>query len=295
MSEFLTSKDFEKFIKENDARFLEHGRRIADLNIVREDAKDLRKQIADTKTDLSKLCDSCVDNSECVGVAFTDQDAKQAKIMQQLDALAAALESNKAAQEQVKSSQLQSRTAIRESLDKISDINMQLISLAPLKRDVEASKEEVKNFKQSVLAQIEAYRVQMTNLLNEIKSLKEEVAGLIDVNADLLSDKKDTLDALKALHEKTDEISRVIELKINSSVFSLKKEIADKIADIQIPDIKDLAAASRVAKIESQLEGISLDAKNAMLKSGNVDMQNQLNVKKLENIQLLLKQHELMK
>jgi hypothetical protein len=73
----------------------------------------------------------------------------------------------------------------------------------------------------------------------------------------------------------------------------LKRELFDKIGNIPVLTIKEAIPESRITKIESQLEMIALDAKNAFLKSGNVDMQTQLHSKKIENIQLLLKQHEL--
>lgn len=80
-----------------------------------------------------------------------------------------------------------------------------------------------------------------------------------------------------------------LEEKIKSSL----AELDEKVSSIQVPGIDHLASNDTVTKLQRSIEIVSMDAKNAFLKSNNNEMQNQIITKKIEGLQIALKTHEL--
>lgn len=76
---------------------------------------------------------------------------------------------------------------------------------------------------------------------------------------------------------------------------ALNDTLSKKIDSIVIPSIQGLAKSDEVVRVANQLESISLDAKNAFLKSSNNDMQLLMMSKKVESVLLAIKNFELTK
>lgn len=134
---------------------------------------------------------------------------------------------------------------------------------------------------QIILNQLPQMRDDYSKLFASVNSHKEEVKASIAEG--------DKLRALVAIIR--EEFAR----NLTSCHDALIKLIEDKfkhVVGLQEAH-KDIQEA--IEKIALKMEEVALDSKNAMLKSTNNDIIVQLNKKKLENIQLVLKNHELNK
>lgn len=295
MSEFLTLKDFEKFNKKNDDRFAEYGRRIGEFELLREEVKDLRAAIISTNQVIEKLNACLLDSVKESKTKDIEYRGFQELVSEKFDAAKANIENIKKAIEQAKLGLSDANASHRSNVEKIAQIGLQLTSLTALKSGLDALQEDVRLFKQSAISQIENSKSYVQKFLSEVSNLKSDLVRTLEFKGVYETDKQEIAQSFIKISEGlVANRNNAINL-ISERIEFMKKEFVDKIAAIPIPEFKEPIPESRIAKIESQLEMIALDAKNAFLKSGNVDMQSQLHQKKIENIQLLLKQHELNK
>lgn len=81
--------------------------------------------------------------------------------------------------------------------------------------------------------------------------------------------------------------------QFNHNVFQFKLEINKQIDSLKIPDISNLAKSEHVNELKHEINIASLDSKNAVSRTNNVEMQLQSLSKKMEGIQIQLKANEL--
>jgi chromosome segregation ATPase len=295
MADFITVKDFEKFTKQNDGRFAEYGRRIAEFEFLREEVKGLHAAVLSTNQAIEKLNTSLLELGKEAKAKDVEYRGYQELVSEKFEAAKANVDNIKKALEQAKLGLSDANASHRSNVEKIAQIGLQLTSLTSLKSGLDAFQEDVRLFKQLASTQIENSKTNIQKFLSEISNLKSDLVKALEFKTVYESDRSEFKVSLQKIQELIVAYRANASAAIDSQLGALKKEFTEKINSIHIPEVKESVPESRVAKIESQLEGIALDAKNAFLKSSNVDMQSQLNSKKIENIQLLLKQHELTK
>ena len=255
----------------------------------------MRDAIISTNQVIEKLNACLLDSVKESKTKDVEYRGFQELVSEKFDAAKANIENVKKAIEQAKLGLSDANASHRSNVDKIAQIGLQLTSLTALKSGLDALQEDVRLFKQSATSQIENSKSYVQKFLSEISNLKSDLVRALEFKGVYETDKQEIAQSFIKISEGlVANRNNAINL-ISERIESIKKEFVDKIAAIPIPEFKESIPESRIAKIESQLEMIALDAKNAFLKSGNVDMQSQLHQKKIENIQLLLKQHELNK
>jgi chromosome segregation ATPase len=140
-------------------------------------------------------------------------------------------------------------------------------------------KAEILSMKASLDLYASAHKENLENAKND---LKDRWVSDFNTFAKKLNEHAD----ISVLHrDKINELKDQIEYMRNS--------FGDKIDKLSIPAPVITQTTSITNEVAGQIEGISLDAKNAVLKSNNTEMQLKLIDKKLENVLLLLKKHEL--
>lgn len=86
-----------------------------------------------------------------------------------------------------------------------------------------------------------------------------------------------------------------INKKIEDAKEFLTSFILDELQEIVIPDVSHFIREDELTQIKHDVHLSSLDAKNSMIKCANIEMQQTINAKKLENLQLKVDRLELSK
>ncbi len=278
-----------------DARFYELGRRIAEFDSIFTSIKKIEDSIKFLNDEIFKINNS----AEIISNSVRGLSSK----------LFQSCEENKNESENTNSKLLK----INESISEVN-INYSLLLksshqkdefISVIKKDlfsvVESNctnKKEIISINSSFKSILDKFNIHEKNFikieddLNVFKTLN----GKIDYVDERLETHKliyyTSIDFIKtSISTNREELSKTFRSFLDSEVNRLEQ----KISKIKVPSIDHLAEKSQVEGLIHQIQGASLDAKNAFIKSGNVDIQNQLNSKKLETIQLTLKQIELSK
>lgn len=299
MSDFVSAKEFEerflKFKKENEERFYEYGKRIAAFDSVREDIKSLNQSISDLKASVSVLPSGFASAFDDIKSKLSDLNLKHLNAKQELESHKLDFERLKKSHDALTAESVTVGSNTFANAQKLQSLASELQSLSLVKSSISANKQENQEFQTATAASITSLKSALKSFLDDINGLKSQFSSFSDVKDRLEGIKTEYSSLLKKVSDSSMSSQNALGKIMDDKYQDLKKDFSDKLSSIKIPETKGFADEARVAKIESQLDSIALDAKNAYLKSNNVDMQNQLNAKKLENIQLLLKQHELMK
>jgi hypothetical protein len=104
---------------------------------------------------------------------------------------------------------------------------------------------------------------------------------------------KHTLDAIDKFRFVFDRFSSESVGEMQLLKQSVSELIKDSISKVKIPSTDTFASKQSLEEIKSLLESLKLDSQNAFLKANNCEMQNNLFEKKIQNLQLILKQKEL--
>jgi len=151
------------------------------------------------------------------------------------------------------------------------------LTVNTLSNNVQSLREQI----QLILNQLPVMKSDYAKLLASVNSYKEDVKGpVIEV---------EKLKALVAVIR--EEVAR----NLTTLHDALIKIIDDKYKHLLSVDVAHKELKDSLEKLALQIEGISLDSRNALVRSNNNDIHIQLNKKKLENLQLLMKNHELNK
>jgi chromosome segregation ATPase len=295
MSEFLSSNDFEKFNKQNDARFGAFGVRIAEFQSIREENKALKDSLVAANTKIDNLTSTLVSHAEATGKALAAHKDSDALVAQKIGDLSASIASLSNAHAQTRAYVSAIESAHSHTSDTVSQQNAKLDTLPAIRADLSVSKMDIVGIKETASKQASNAASEIQKIAARIHELVSAISSLQAFKDQYAKDKQEISSAQKKLSDDIVLSRQNATDHIVTQCQSLTNNMSEKIAAIKIPDIKNVFPESRIAKIEAQLESIALDAKNAFLKSSNVDMQSQLHSKKIENIQLLLKQHELTK
>lgn len=150
--------------------------------------------------------------------------------------------------------------------------------------------------------QVSTLSSQASNLLSLVQAIQTEIPKL----------KADLAKLASSLESHKEEVKRVLgeNSKLASLVATIREEFARNLTSSHqsllnavetkskalIAVIEDHEATkARLNSLHLKMDDVSLDAKNAVLKANNNDILVQLNRKKLENIQLMVKNQELNK
>lgn len=147
--------------------------------------------------------------------------------------------------------------------------------------------------------ELSTLRSQCENGLALIQKLSQEIV-YIKTEASLLSQKfsNHQYDLKCALEEfrRLKELVATIREEFSRNLSTETKSLLDNLENKH----KTIAALSKehsetIKKFEGLFEEISLDSKNALLKAANAEMLTDLNRKKVENVQLMVKNQQLQK
>lgn len=281
--------------EEINARFYEFGRRIAEFDEVREDIKLFKNQIESISKSIQELKEKIKQEKEETEKITSHIQLNQNKSYSFLNNLLESIDSLKESQKdltkniqnlQVFSNSNDSK--ISELLKNQKEIYSQIYNNKNYCSENYSTKESIKDFKDLFLNF-------STKSNSEVYSIKEEIKKI---------DKISEIQSIESSH--IEKKFSVLESRIQSSISSAKVDIErvfssdlmnlrEKISQIKIPSIDHLAEKSSFDSLTNQIQYASLDAKNALLKSGNLEVQYQINSKKLENISLILQKIELEK
>lgn len=129
----------------------------------------------------------------------------------------------------------------------------------------------------------------LQKLLQDLPRMKEDLAAL----GNILSNHQVEVKALAQEFAKLKSLVATIREEFSRNLtiesHSLLKNIEEKHNSIARLSSEH---ASKIEKFESLIEEISLDSKNAVLKANNADMMVMINKKKLENVQLMMKNNQ---
>jgi len=284
--------DHEKLLALIEERFYAFGKRIADFENQREQIKKIQSQIDTFSVDLSAF----VANFQTV-FAENKQNYeifshKHKNVSQDLDqvfkkicelqkhvdtiyknhsVVDQSLASNKNSLE----SQYEKIHASEYDISNLSKKVKVLEALNDRTHDsflvVERELHHLNDHKQSIKSIIDEMKSQHINHKNDLKDVSEEI-------------KKTEINVL----EKIEIFSEFYRNKI-SDVY---ESIQNKFSSIRIPDISGFIVKKDLDQMRHLIDLSALDAKNAFLKSNNIEMQQQILSKKVDGIQISIKSQE---
>lgn len=297
--EFISSKDFEKFNKKNDDRLYEYGKRIAALASLIEDNKKIKDDLIVAYAKIDNLSVALYGHIEDIKQSLITNKDSNNQLSQKIDTVNFSLRSLKIDHDQTKSDVYNVITYNNANSNKISELNAQIKDLPAVKESLQVHKLATDTYKNTATSQFSTLNESIAYLTNKVSNIRDEFNKSIEISSEF--NKNNDIDKNK-LSLSVDNISNAItalrsELlsTIIANTDSLSNTIDSKVSTIKVPDVTNFVTKDRIDSLENQLHLVALDAKNAVLKLSNVDLQNQLTSKKLETTQLLLKQQELNK
>ena len=140
---------------------------------------------------------------------------------------------------------------------------------------------------------------------SSIEKTNSKIESIPDFSFKVSCIEKELLDLRKRIEESKNEwtISAGIDKNyFNKEIAQLKDRlIEDSLRNksfieekfSHLPDFSEFVNHSSFEKLSQNIESLMLDSKNAILKASNVDIQNQIHSKKIENLQLQLRNNEI--
>jgi chromosome segregation ATPase len=141
-----------------------------------------------------------------------------------------------------------------------------------------------------------SFRERLKELEGDVQKLEGKYHGLSVVQYEMLDREKDQQVSFMALSKNVNALENKCN-EMGQIAIKNSQDLRNSLEKIKVPDVSQFFPRSEftatLENIMSKFESVSLDAKNAFLRSGNSSMQIDVINKKIENIQLLLKRHEL--
>lgn len=161
--------------------------------------------------------------------------------------------------------------------------------------DVENKIPEMSLLLSTLSSQFDNMRAQLQGVLSDIPRLRAEFAVVTKKFEDSCAEVKSAVTELNKMKVLVSSVREEFARNLTTAHQSLLKIIEIK-SDAVIALISDHEETKqKMDKMSLQIQDSSLDAKNAFLKASNGDIHIQLHRKKLDNIQLMLKNQELSK
>ena len=284
----LDEKALEEKVEE---RFQALSKRITDLDFVKELLKGVEKSIELFKEDVSSVKES---------FSFEKKEAEK-----KLDSIFKDLRGKEFSIEQLRSEdgicKKDISTCKNDFLDlqgQIQSQREQLVSIIHRLIGLEASKASFDSFKADMAKQVSL-------LKSTVDKTNAKVDSLPDFSQRVSSLEKESLELRKKIDDYKNELSLSIDHTknyLNKEISELKYKISEEISRNRslmeekfslLPDFSQFVKAHSFDKLAENIEILMLDSKNAMLKASNVDIQNQIQAKKIENLQLQLRNNEI--
>lgn len=295
MNEPVTSKMLLDFSARIDNRFAEHGKRIAEFDSIRAENKNLKAAITDLSEKHDKLAANLAAHSAALDKFAIAHKESAEHTISKIDGLASSLSALSNAHANTKVRILAAESSISSAANSITQHNAKINDLYAVRADLSTSKMDIVGIKETASKNTSNAASEMQKIASVVQDIKSSVLDLQRFKEQYSKDKQDISAAHKKLNDDIMSGRQNATDHIVTQCQSLTNNMSEKIAAIKIPDISGLVSIERVSKIESQLIGFALDVKNALIKTSNLDIQTQLHNKKIENIQVQLKQHELTK
>lgn len=128
----------------------------------------------------------------------------------------------------------------------------------------------------------------LSKSIEELKKIVPQLQNTVDVHTQGISSRSDEINALKLSQA---QIFQQLSDKFTNGMVAASKEIRDKIA--AIPPLELPSLDSVKAQLEKSMETTSLDARNANLRSQNLESKINLLEKRLEQLTLLIQKLQL--
>ena len=142
---------------------------------------------------------------------------------------------------------------------------------------------------------VQSLREQVQLILNQLPGLRNDYSKLQAYVSTYKEEVKGPVVEIEKLKGLVSIIREEFARNLTSLHDALIKIIEEKFKYLLCVDEAHKELKEALEKLALQIEGISLDSRNALVRSNNNDIHIQLNKKKLENLQLLMKNHELNK
>lgn len=278
-----------------EARFYEVGRRIAEFDPIHNSVHKIEYEVIVLKDQFSKYKTETIlrtENLERINASLSNALNKiNEKIDQLGNELSFGAEQNKKLSFRI--SQLERDRAIDVHISQEQDKK-----IADLHSSFTDQKSTNKNFFDQLYALMEL----VANLKDKVLDLPD-YKDIIDLTRQDLQHTKTRQDSLfKEMKSEVayirNDVNEFVDKKysyLDSVINSISQKLENHINSFPKVSSPDVVTKDSWASLLHQLDAMALDIKNALLKSSNNEMQNNLNLKKIENIQLILKQYELSK
>lgn len=174
-----------------------------------------------------------------------------------------------------------------QSLDKRLDFLSQLVS--SLNDQVKGLEDLLSNLNKKddeFSAKLDRQEKEITELKLNISMIGQQLIQAASNNSQVLGKFESILNLINSNQNSSVKF-------FNDCIQIFRDDVDNKFSSLQIPSIQGLAKVDELKKFQHQLDGSSLDAKNAFLKVSNCDMQILLMNKKIESLAIAQKNFEL--
>ena len=278
-----------------ELRFYEIGKRIAEFDQFRDTIIKTQSQLIDLKNEFSKFKSETIlrgENLEKINSSLAvSLKSTQDKIDLLNNKIELLLQENKKTLSKAidaENTGTMNGHIIQEQDKKIVSITNQISRQKKISEDLNGKIcELIKCISdlQKKFSSLPDYEDMINTVRNEIHEIKTKAdLNTKETNYAIQNNKLYIFDQISIKFNSLEEKIKEFSLKTENSINYFYKQ-----------DKQEFATKQNINEIKNQLDNLVLDVKNALLKAGNNEMQNNLNLKKLENIQLLLKHNEFSK
>lgn len=284
--------DSEKLLEQIDSRFQAFGVRLANYDSILNDIQGLKKYVEDLQKKYQEsigLLKFCIEQSK-------KYDQEHGKFSAYLKKLIDDHEEEIRVNKKDADAKIDSLEELRRDHHVLS--GKCVISSEKI-QDLASAKDQhdkqIKNISAKSQSLEDNHNVLSENL-NQIRSsippLQAQIPSLLSNQGSMARDLKSLSDRVSSMRQEyADDLFRH-RSEVASSLKNAENYIDSKIGLIQIPDVSGFVKKEDLDSYKNLLSFAQLDAKNAMAKSNNIEVQMQILSKKLEGVLIQLKDQE---
>jgi chromosome segregation ATPase len=289
--------DEKDYVTRDQAEFLikKYQETIKSFDTIKSEINDLMSTHSIIKSQISAISDSTSTHSNSLNKSLTQYSSTMKShddmfnvLTKRLDVLSKTMETLSNAIKDLSNNHQETRNGLSIAQRDLLDLKSKSAS----------------NEKLDILAKNHNDRFISINKKNEeisvyVKSLKDSLNSLITEHAALSSESTSNVIQTSKLNDSVKQIQQMISSEKARSMdsYSTLENSLKKYVDGKIPDTSNFVKSSDLKDPKNDISElilpVSLDAKNAVLRSQNCQSEVDLMKKKIENIQLLLKQQQL--
>jgi chromosome segregation ATPase len=282
-----------KFRKDNEARFYEFGRRIASFDPMIADLLAFKKDLEDVRKSIANSLQSIQNDLSSIKAALKSNESLHSDKSSKLDEHSRGLSDIKALHDKSASKIIELNDRANFHSAKIESLNNQSRHFIDVESQFNTHKKSSEAYSSEMASQIVSMKKKMENLSDIFCSFNVTLQKYQEFTNQYSKEKSDFKDSIDKFGITLQEIKASFSNDLYQKFYECLIKCKDMVDSVKIPDTSKLAAQDSIDKMSSRVDFLSMDSKNALLKTSNLDMQNQIVSKKLDTVMTILQKYEL--